>query len=68
VLLVPEGELVDDLPDLYRRLDPQTLAGGYLTLVSGPSRTADIEQTLVTGAHGPRRLTVVPVAGRSSFD
>jgi L-lactate dehydrogenase complex protein LldG len=67
VLLVPEGALVGDLPDLYRRLDPRTLAGGYLTLVSGPSRTADIEQTLVTGAHGPRRLVVVPIAGQSAW-
>jgi len=29
-----------------------------LTLVSGPSRTADIEKTLVMGAHGPRELFV----------
>ncbi len=62
VLLVSAGALVDDLPDAYAALDPARLAGGYVTLVSGPSRTADIEQTLVTGAHGPRRLTVVPLA------
>jgi L-lactate dehydrogenase complex protein LldG len=30
-----------------------------LTLVSGPSRTGDIEQTLVLGAHGPREIHVV---------
>jgi len=30
--------------------------GHQLTLVTGPSRTADIEKTLVLGAHGPRRL------------
>jgi L-lactate dehydrogenase complex protein LldG len=29
-----------------------------VNLVSGPSRTADIEQTLVMGAHGPKNLTV----------
>ena len=33
-------------------------AGHALTLITGPSRTADIEKTLVLGAHGPRRLVV----------
>jgi L-lactate dehydrogenase complex protein LldG len=30
-----------------------------LTLVSGPSKTADIEQTLAIGVHGPKRLIVL---------
>ncbi|NCV58789.1 MAG: lactate utilization protein C, partial [Betaproteobacteria bacterium] len=30
-----------------------------MNLVSGPSRTADIEQTLVMGAHGPYRVHIV---------
>ncbi len=32
-----------------------------LNFVTGPSRSADIEQTLILGAHGPRRLHVVVV-------
>ncbi len=45
------------------RTDPMT--GGFmprnLMLVTGPSRSADIEQTLELGAHGPRRLHILLV-------
>jgi L-lactate dehydrogenase complex protein LldG len=34
---------------------------GELLLVTGPSRTADIEKKLVLGAHGPKRLIVLVV-------
>jgi L-lactate dehydrogenase complex protein LldG len=42
------------------RLPPNAL------LVSGPSKTADIEQTLAYGVHGPKRLVVVAVTGAGS--
>ena len=35
--------------------------GSHLTLITGPSRTADIEKVLVIPAHGPAQLTVVIV-------
>lgn len=38
----------------------------YVTLMSGPSRTADIERTLTIGVHGPRALVVVVVGDRSA--
>jgi L-lactate dehydrogenase complex protein LldG len=35
-----------------------------VNFISGPSRTGDIEQTLVLGAHGPYRVHIVVVSGR----
>jgi L-lactate dehydrogenase complex protein LldG len=34
-----------------------------VNFVTGPSRSGDIEQTLLLGAHGPRRLHIVIVDG-----
>jgi L-lactate dehydrogenase complex protein LldG len=57
VLVVPRGQLLDNLHQAYQRL---TFDGaGYGLFIAGPSKTADIEQSLVIGAHGPRSLTVL---------
>ena len=47
------GEALAGVRDYYGTQLPSMLA-----LTTGPSRTADIEKTLVLGAHGPRRLTL----------
>jgi L-lactate dehydrogenase complex protein LldG len=49
----PAGVAASGAPAAWR-----ARAGHSLTLIVGPSRTADIEKTLVLGAHGPRRLVV----------
>jgi hypothetical protein len=59
VLLVDAARVVGDLHAAFRALPPDALAAHHLTWISGPSKTADIEQTLVFGAHGPRALAVL---------
>jgi len=61
LVVCPTDALVPSLgeaaPDL-RAVAGQT-GGGYATLVTGPSRTADIERVLTVGVQGPERLAVV---------
>jgi L-lactate dehydrogenase complex protein LldG len=59
VIVVREAQLVDDLHRAYERIDVR--ASRYGAFVAGPSKTADIEQSLVVGAHGPKELTIVLV-------
>lgn len=56
LIVILEGRrIVDTLHDAYARI---ALGPGFGLLLSGPSKTADIEQALVIGAHGARSLTV----------
>jgi len=59
VLVVERRAVVGNLHDAYRQIDLAEAPFGWF--LSGPSKTADIEQSLVLGAHGPRRLSLVLV-------
>lgn len=56
VIVIRQSTLVPNMHDAYKRLQVDTT--GFGTFICGPSKTADIEQSLVIGAHGARSLTV----------
>jgi L-lactate dehydrogenase complex protein LldG len=55
-LVVPADQIVSNMHEAYRRIRVE--GAGFGTFLSGPSKTADIEQSLVIGAHGAKSLTV----------
>jgi L-lactate dehydrogenase complex protein LldG len=58
-LVIPAAQIVHNMHEAYAKIQPDQNA--FSGFISGPSKTADIEQSLVIGAHGARSLTVFAV-------
>ena len=65
IAIVPAGRIVPGMEEAFDLIRAEC---GELpraaNFISGPSRTGDIEQTLVLGAHGPYRVHIVVVSGQ----
>jgi L-lactate utilization protein LutC len=59
--VVPKERILTGLDELFTILPDPAAQTSSMVLITGPSRTADIEQILVRGVHGPGQLTVVIV-------
>jgi L-lactate dehydrogenase complex protein LldG len=57
--IVPRDRILTGLDELFLLLPRPAEQTSSMVLITGPSRTADIEQILVRGVHGPGQLTVV---------
>ena len=61
VAIVRADQVVAGMEEAFSRVRANGAMPRAINLVSGPSRTGDIEQTIVLGAHGPRRVHIVLV-------
>ena len=68
VAVIKLEQVIADFKELYTLLDkdlmdsPEGIESG-MTFITGPSKTADIEATMVHGAHGPREVYIYIVTG-----
>jgi L-lactate dehydrogenase complex protein LldG len=57
IALIRSDRLVPDLPSALSKIRPEQT--NYISFITGPSRTADIERVLTIGVHGPEKLIIV---------
>jgi L-lactate dehydrogenase complex protein LldG len=63
IVIAEQKQLLPSLDDALHLLDKEGDYWSYATIITGPSRTSDIEKQLVLGAHGPKRLIVILIKG-----
>ena len=61
IVLAYASQIVPSLDSALQHLCDSS----YITIITGPSRTSDIEKKLVLGAHGPKRLVVILIESES---
>ena len=63
VVLARREQLIADLPEAFAVLKTKYASNypSFISFITGPSRTSDIERILVLGAHGPKKLTILCV-------
>jgi L-lactate dehydrogenase complex protein LldG len=71
IAVIMLDQIVDDMKELFAllRWDERFRREGlsnYMSFISGPSKTADIEATMVHGAHGPREVHLIVITGQTA--
>jgi L-lactate dehydrogenase complex protein LldG len=61
IAVVPLERMLTGLDELFTVLPRPAERTSSMVLITGPSRTADIEQILVRGAHGPGQVLAILV-------
>ena len=61
LVIVQIDRVMANLAAVLAELGPAGVAANRLTLITGPSRTADIEKRIVLGVHGPKSIHVIVV-------